>query len=348
VYIGCNICGFNFFGSLCSCILFCLTIDNGITSWDWPLPPSLTVLVLDYDGLTAPPGKMFSAYGGTIENTMIMGTYLAACAEGEAVLQCCRLLLVGFGGIGKSKLCRALRLQDVARTQGTREDWRAFAVDQLESTHGIEATTWKAAAGDLAAEVEMHGLTNFRFNVWDFAGQMEYYEVHHHFVVRERAVYVLPFPLWVEEQIDGKLTEWTVKDEKLRTRVAARIRCWLSFIRSRFARTASEHSSRKPVVVLVGTFGDHLSTDWDPDVLAQAAPLPSKFQEEYEEFVVHDTVFFMDYARRPELIRELLKYGVQQVLSSEEKCPKSYAGVLARLDQCRRQFRGRPGDDASW
>jgi hypothetical protein len=130
------------------------------------------MLQLEYAKLTAPPGKMFSAYGGTTENTMILRTYLTACAQGEAVLQCCRLLLVGFGGIGKSKLYRALRLDDVARTQGTHVDWRAFAVDQLESTHGIEATTWKAAAGDLAAEVEMRGLTNFRFNVWDFAGQM--------------------------------------------------------------------------------------------------------------------------------------------------------------------------------
>jgi Ras of Complex, Roc, domain of DAPkinase len=315
------------------------------------------MLLLEYDKLTAPPGKMFSAKYYVLENTMILRTYLTACAEGETVLQCCRLLLVGFGGIGKSKLYRALRLHDVARTQGTREDWRAFAVDQLESTHGIEATTWRAGAGDLAAEVEMHGLTNFRFNVWDFAGQMEYYEVHHHFVVRERAVYVLPFPLWVEERIDGKLMEWTVKDEgeELRTRVAARVRYWLSFIRSRFDARQDVGSAKKPVVVLVGTFGDRLH-DFKVDVLTQlVVDIVEDLKREYQEFAFHEKVFFMDYARHPELIGKLhtvlLDYGVQQVRSSEEKCPKPYAEVLSNLDGYRRRIARNqicPSFDEKW
>jgi hypothetical protein len=94
--------------------------------------------------------------------------------------------------------------------------------------------------------------------------------VHHHFVVRERAVYVLPFPLWVEveERIDGELKEWTVEDEELCTRVAARVRYWLSFIRSRFDAHHDVGSAHKPVVMLVGTFGDRLR-DFKVDVLTQ-------------------------------------------------------------------------------
>ena len=96
--------------------------------------------------------------------------YLHSNPEDTEVCHRVKLMLVGYGGAGKTSLLRALR--------------GGLAVDKPAPTEGIEITDeWKLLApGPDGTEVSL--------STWDFAGQHSYYATHQLFL-SERSIYLL-------------------------------------------------------------------------------------------------------------------------------------------------------------
>ncbi|MCJ8274022.1 MAG: GTP-binding protein, partial [Psychrosphaera sp.] len=91
-------------------------------------------------------------------------------AENIEYLYEAKLVLVGRGYVGKTSLCRKLRDPDY------------ILEDKIPSTESIDIVPW-----DLPMELEHSD--QFRFNLWDFAGQ-EKYDSTHQFFLTERSLYL--------------------------------------------------------------------------------------------------------------------------------------------------------------
>lgn len=125
---------------------------------------SLKVLALNGNQLTIP----YEIVNGSIAG---LKNYLASLKEGQVFTLCeAKLLVVGEGDVGKTRLCHAL-LSGV-------ED------EPLSSTKGIEISKWTARPNTINKE--------YVINLWDFGGQEIYHSTHQYFLTK-KSLYIF---LW--------------------------------------------------------------------------------------------------------------------------------------------------------
>tara|TARA_R110002050_G_scaffold7014_1_gene27982 strand:+ start:686 stop:4030 length:3345 start_codon:yes stop_codon:yes gene_type:complete len=204
-----------------------------------------------------------------------------------------RLLMVGNGGVGKSTLLRAISAKEkpsniekfLERNEATRmaETWTWFPLKEL--VKGL----YGAVGGGGESKRGME-----RFVVWDFAGQMEYYHLHRHFLPCRSAVYVVVCK--------------SGKGEK-RKKAKQEVVHWLSFIRSQIPQHIRSlyHSQghgegqgkfRKPSVVVVGTHGDKSEGEGGEKNVEEKRRRDwiSRLREEYKDcFEIYEDMIMISY-----------------------------------------------------
>jgi internalin A len=102
-------------------------------------------------------------------NPTVIFDYLQANRFGERPLQEAKLILVGFGGVGKTSLIKRLVDND-------------FDKDEPQ-THEVQITKWSVTLNTQAAE-------NITVHTWDFGGQQIMHSTHQFFLT-ERSLYIL-------------------------------------------------------------------------------------------------------------------------------------------------------------
>ena len=217
--------------------------------------------------------------------------YVSELVLGQLSLDRVKLLVCGGPGVGKTELINSLKCH-VLRSLFRRRSSSNFQQMILRRTHGM--TVQQLA-------IPHAGL----FSVWDFSGMREFYISHESFLGGSNCVFVLVLSL--RDPVGKQL---------------AQMRFWLSMIKAkcRQREISTRSSTRRPFVVLVGSFPDqqqqqqqqqqpveghsHLRTS---DVFA--VPLPStvqraldsgrsvleKLSKEFGDFFdFSNTVFAMD------------------------------------------------------
>jgi GTPase SAR1 family protein len=184
--------------------------------------------------------------------------------EGAGPLPRIRLMFVGAGGVGKTTLCRAVTLWKKEEEQGELEYLKSLATAKYESTHGIDVCHWK------------HG--DVTFNVWDFAGQPEYYGGHQQFLADAQAIYVVVYR--TVEKIAGTDDQWRLVT---REETEGSIRLWLSAIRSRLRPEAMKLAGVCPAFfMVVGTHLDKAKEHrLEADVRRVAVELEAQIRQEH-------------------------------------------------------------------
>lgn len=120
-----------------------LNLNNEVLGGKWD----------DKDDLNAPPKDLLEFY---FRNK-----------EGSQPLNEAKLILVGFGAVGKTSLVKRLIYNDFSETE--------------DKTPGIQISDWK---------LTLHGNENINLNVWDFGGQ-EIMHSTHQFFLTQRSLYLL-------------------------------------------------------------------------------------------------------------------------------------------------------------
>ena len=134
--------------------------------------PSLDHLVLFETRLSGVPPEMLS--GSRLDNCLErLRAHVRDLAHGAAEMPDVKLMVLGNGRVGKTQLCRRLRVEPFD--------------DAVESTHGIMVTSAPMRAPD--------GGTPVQLQIWDFGGQDIYHGTHALFT-RSRAIFVL---VWIPE-----------------------------------------------------------------------------------------------------------------------------------------------------
>ena len=138
-----------------------------------PLPPALGQLIPDL------PAEVASQ-----SNEHII-SYLRAVSNSAVTVYRTKLMLVGYGAVGKTSLLRSLKKEKQP--------------EQSEATQGITIADWVITRKDGDSEA------NIQVSCWDFAGQEEYYVTHQLFL-SERCIYLLVWNPRIEKQ--DKVEYW--------------------------------------------------------------------------------------------------------------------------------------------
>lgn len=125
---------------------------------------SLKVIAINENPLSIP----YEIVSGSIDG---LKNYLASIREGETFTLCeAKLLIVGEGDVGKTKLCHAIL--------------HGVVGEDTSSTKGIEISKWIVRPNSNDKE--------YVINLWDFGGQEIYHSTHQYFLTK-KSLYVF---LW--------------------------------------------------------------------------------------------------------------------------------------------------------
>jgi len=192
--------------------------------------------------------------------------------DGAGPLPRVRLMFVGAGGVGKTTLCKALTLLEKDQTEDESAYLQSLASPKYNSTHGIDVCHWR--------------LDEVTFNVWDFAGQPEYYAGHQQFLADTQAIYVVVYRTVV--RVAGSADEWraVTRDEATRD-----ICVWLSALRSRLRPERIQHAGLCPAVVMV--VGTHLDVAQRHKLTEQVSQVALELQSSFNR-IAEGLVFLAD------------------------------------------------------
>jgi internalin A len=141
--------------------------------------PKLRDLDLKDNPLSDPPPEIAG------KGTRALQDYFSALVLGPPEhLHEAKILIVGEGGVGKTRLAGAL-----IQHEPSGEQYR----DELRSTEGIDIREWRIANALTA---------DFRINLWDFGGQ-EIYHATHQFFLTKRSLYLFVWDARKEDRTGG-------------------------------------------------------------------------------------------------------------------------------------------------
>lgn len=127
---------------------------------------NLTELNLKFNPLEKPPPEIIFSGLDAIKNY-----FIELQAEEEDYLYEIKLLLVGWGGVGKTSLVKTLTIP-------------GYTLKNESTTKGIDVMTWNIPGEEINLSKD------FKINIWDFGGQ-EIYHSTHQFFLTKRSVYLL-------------------------------------------------------------------------------------------------------------------------------------------------------------
>jgi GTPase SAR1 family protein len=209
-----------------------------------------------------------------------------------------KLVFAGNGNVGKTTLFKNLCSPGLSTEE---------SLTLRSSTHGIETKKWTAEDSGQSAE----------FTVLDFAGQMEYFQLHSHFLPVSRAFYLICY--------DGSEVG-KAKDKK--TAFDASIQSWVSFIHSNLPREFINDPNPDSIsIYIVQTKMDKVPFSKETEVL-----LTSHFKAKFPNVAPLLKGFFsIDYTNVDSVIqlrRALIQMDNQCVKNLDVCIPRAYSHII--------------------
>lgn len=166
--------------------------------------------------------KAVYSINATTKRSKLRPFLLDVMLNGDVLDKEMKLVFAGNGNAGKTTLFRNLCNPGMS----TKE-----SLAQRASTHGIQTEKWRPEDNDGGAA---------SFTVLDFAGQMEYFQLHSHFLPSKRAIYVLCYD-----------ASEVCASSNPRATLDASLRSWVSFVQSNIPPEILEHPNPDNISLFV-------------------------------------------------------------------------------------------------